>query len=161
MRIDCWASGIGFVELHGRGSDYGLGRMGEAACLFLVGEGARWTRRRHTAGRHIRTVTGRHGELSRLWGMHVDHNPSNRITPHFPMFPHTHKPPPNLTHLNKQARSLPVRKDDIVKIVRGNFKDREGKVVTVYRKKWCIYIEKIQKEKTNGMWMRLSRSLID
>jgi len=48
------------------------------------------------------------------------------------------------------ARSLPVRKDDIVKIVRGNFKDREGKVVTVYRKKWCIYIEKIQKEKTNG-----------
>ncbi|KAJ3056489.1 60S ribosomal protein L26B [Rhizophlyctis rosea] len=50
------------------------------------------------------------------------------------------------------ARSLPVRKDDVVKIVRGTYKDREGKVVTVYRKKWCIYVEKVQKEKTNGGW---------
>ncbi|KAJ3042953.1 60S ribosomal protein L26A [Rhizophlyctis rosea] len=48
------------------------------------------------------------------------------------------------------ARSLPVRKDDVVKITRGTNKGRDGKVVAVYRKKWCIYIEKISREKVNG-----------
>merc|ERR1712179_663140 len=36
------------------------------------------------------------------------------------------------------ARSLPIRKDD------------EGKVVQVYRKKFVIHIERIQREKANG-----------
>jgi len=48
------------------------------------------------------------------------------------------------------VRSMPIRKDDEVTIVRGAFKGREGKVVTVYRKKWIIHIERVTKEKTNG-----------
>ena len=64
-------------------------------------------------------------------------------------------------HLSKElrtkydVRSIPVRKGDSVKIMRGSFKDREGKVSTVYRKKWCIYVEKITREKTNGMLLLL------
>ena len=59
-------------------------------------------------------------------------------------------------HLNKdlktkyEVRAIPVRKGDVVKVMRGSFKTREGKVQTVYRKKWCIHVEKITKEKTNG-----------
>ena len=59
-------------------------------------------------------------------------------------------------HVNKdlkskyEIRSIPVRKGDTVKIMRGNFKGREGKVTTVYRKKWAIHVDKITKEKTNG-----------
>ena len=48
------------------------------------------------------------------------------------------------------ARSMPVRKDDEVVVVRGTYKGREGKVVQVYRRKWVIHIERIQKEKVNG-----------
>jgi hypothetical protein len=49
-----------------------------------------------------------------------------------------------------QARSLPVRKDDEVTIVRGTYKGREGKVIQVYRKKWIIHVERITREKVNG-----------
>ncbi|KIS66796.1 60S ribosomal protein uL24 [Mycosarcoma maydis] len=58
--------------------------------------------------------------------------------------------------LNKELRaehgirSLPVRKDDEVLIVRGSSKGAEGKVTQVYRKKWVINIERIHREKTNG-----------
>lgn len=48
------------------------------------------------------------------------------------------------------ARSIPVRKDDEVQVVRGTYKGREGKVVQVYRKKWVIHIERITREKVNG-----------
>lgn len=48
------------------------------------------------------------------------------------------------------VRSLPIRKDDEVQIVRGTYKGREGKVITVYRKKWVIYVEKVTREKANG-----------
>lgn len=48
------------------------------------------------------------------------------------------------------ARSMPVRKDDEVQVVRGTYKGREGKVVQVYRKKWVIHIERITREKVNG-----------
>jgi large subunit ribosomal protein L26e len=34
--------------------------------------------------------------------------------------------------------------------LRGDFKGREGKVETVYRRRRCIYIEKVVKEKVNG-----------
>ena len=60
------------------------------------------------------------------------------------------------SHLSKDlkgkydVRSIPVRKGDVVKVMRGTYKGREGKVQTVYRKKWCIHVEKITKEKTNG-----------
>ena len=40
-------------------------------------------------------------------------------------------------------RSLPVRKDDEVLIVRGSNAEVRGKITAVYRKKWCIYVEKV------------------
>ena len=49
-----------------------------------------------------------------------------------------------------QVRSLAVRKDDEVLIVRGKFKGREGKVTQVYRKKWVIHVDRVQRDKTNG-----------
>jgi len=48
------------------------------------------------------------------------------------------------------VRSVPIRKDDEVKVVRGSFKGREGKVIQVYRKKWVIHIEKLVREKATG-----------
>lgn len=47
-------------------------------------------------------------------------------------------------------QSLPVRRDDTVEILRGSNKGTSGKVNTVYRKKWCLYIEKIQKQSKKG-----------
>lgn len=39
----------------------------------------------------------------------------------------------------------------IFQVVRGHYKGQQvGKVVTVYRKKFVVYIERIQREKTNG-----------
>ncbi|KAF9314905.1 60S ribosomal protein L26 [Linnemannia elongata] len=55
----------------------------------------------------------------------------------------------NLT-LQCNARSIPIRKDDEVMVVRGSFKGREGKVVQVYRRKWVIHIERVNREKANG-----------
>ncbi|KAI3630175.1 hypothetical protein MIR68_001750 [Amoeboaphelidium protococcarum] len=48
------------------------------------------------------------------------------------------------------VRSLPVRKDDEVMIVRGNYKGREGKIVSCYRKKYVIHIERVTRDKVNG-----------
>jgi len=48
------------------------------------------------------------------------------------------------------CRSLPIRKDDEVRIVRGKYKGREGKVTQVYRKKWVIYVDRVQRDKSNG-----------
>ncbi|ELW48017.1 60S ribosomal protein L26-like 1 [Tupaia chinensis] len=49
------------------------------------------------------------------------------------------------------VRSMPVRKDDEVQVVRGHYKGQQiGKVVQVYRKKYVIYIERVQREKANG-----------
>merc|ERR1712183_752572 len=49
------------------------------------------------------------------------------------------------------VRSMPIRKDDEVQIVRGHFKGQQvGKVVQVYRKKYVVHIERIQREKANG-----------
>jgi ribosomal protein uL24 len=59
-------------------------------------------------------------------------------------------------HLNKElktkydVRSIPVRKGDVVKVMRGTHKGREGKVQTVYRKRWALHIEKLTREKANG-----------
>lgn len=52
-------------------------------------------------------------------------------------------------------RSLPVRRDDEVKIVRGFHKDTAGKVSQVYRKRWCIHIEKLTKTRANGALVRI------
>eukprot|EP00616_Rhizochromulina_sp_CCMP1243_P020017 CAMPEP_0118974002 /NCGR_PEP_ID=MMETSP1173-20130426/11022_1 /TAXON_ID=1034831 /ORGANISM="Rhizochromulina marina cf, Strain CCMP1243" /LENGTH=142 /DNA_ID=CAMNT_0006923703 /DNA_START=63 /DNA_END=491 /DNA_ORIENTATION=- len=48
------------------------------------------------------------------------------------------------------VRSMPIRKDDEVMILRGGQKNREGKVVQAYRKKFVIHVERVMKEKPNG-----------
>jgi large subunit ribosomal protein L26e len=50
------------------------------------------------------------------------------------------------------VRSMPLRKGDEVKIVRGslNAKNREGKIVAVYRKKNVIHVERVTRDKVNG-----------
>merc|ERR1712146_731659 len=48
------------------------------------------------------------------------------------------------------VRSMPVRKDDEVMVVRGTYKNREGKITTCYRKKFVIHIERITRDKANG-----------
>merc|ERR1711981_215276 len=59
-------------------------------------------------------------------------------------------------HLNKEliqkyhVKSMPIRKDDEVIVVRGINRGREGKVIQVYRKKYVIHIERVIREKSNG-----------
>lgn len=53
-----------------------------------------------------------------------------------------------------QVRSLPVRKGDEVMVVRGAYKNREGKVETCYRRKFVIHIERITREKANGKMIK-------
>ncbi|KAI0142353.1 ribosomal protein L24 [Hypoxylon sp. EC38] len=48
------------------------------------------------------------------------------------------------------VRSIPIRKDDEVTIVRGTNKGREGKVTSVYRLKYQIHIERVTREKASG-----------
>ena len=54
-----------------------------------------------------------------------------------------------------KTRAIPVRQGDTVKIMRGPQKGRGGKVQEVYRRRWCIHIEKIVKEKANGQQAKL------
>ena len=59
-------------------------------------------------------------------------------------------------HLSKELiktynrRSLPVRKGDIVKVLRGNFKNKTGKVESVNIKRIKVYIDTIQEVKKDG-----------
>ena len=53
------------------------------------------------------------------------------------------------------VRAIPVRKDDEVRVVRGSFKDHEGKVVSVYRKRWVIHIDKLVRDKDNGQQVQV------
>eukprot|EP00927_Polykrikos_kofoidii_P016750 TRINITY_DN1758_c1_g2_i5.p1 TRINITY_DN1758_c1_g2~~TRINITY_DN1758_c1_g2_i5.p1 ORF type:complete len:137 (-),score=21.59 TRINITY_DN1758_c1_g2_i5:90-500(-) len=48
------------------------------------------------------------------------------------------------------VRSVPIRREDEVMIVRGHYHDREGKVTQVYRKKWRVHIERVSRDKANG-----------
>lgn len=59
---------------------------------------------------------------------------------------------PSSSSSNKsiQVRSIPIRKDDEVIITRGSLKGREGKVISVYRLKYVIHIERVTREKVNG-----------
>lgn len=52
-----------------------------------------------------------------------------------------------------KVRSMPIRKDDEVAIVRGSFKSREGKVTACYRKKYVIHVDRVTVEKANQMSM--------
>ncbi len=49
-----------------------------------------------------------------------------------------------------RVRSIPIRKDDEVTIVRGSDKGREGAVASVYRLKYVIHIQGLARETTNG-----------
>jgi large subunit ribosomal protein L26e len=49
-----------------------------------------------------------------------------------------------------QVRSIPIRKDDEVTIVRGSNKGREGKITSVYRLKYIVHIERVVREKSSG-----------
>ena len=63
-------------------------------------------------------------------------------------------------HLSKElrakydCRSIPVRKGDTVNIkigsAEGGVKGKTGKVLTVYRRRWCIHVEKVVRVKKNG-----------
>ena len=50
-----------------------------------------------------------------------------------------------------KVRSLPIRKDDEVQVVRGGYKGREGTVSACYRKKFVIHVDRITREKANQM----------
>jgi large subunit ribosomal protein L26e len=52
--------------------------------------------------------------------------------------------------LKYSVRSLPVRQGDVVKITRGRHRGQVGAVLACYRKKYCIHIDKISREKANG-----------
>jgi large subunit ribosomal protein L24 len=60
------------------------------------------------------------------------------------------------SHLSRELRekmkkrSMRIRKGDKVKIVRGNFKGKEGKVARVDLKKCKIFIEGITRKKARG-----------
>jgi large subunit ribosomal protein L26e len=48
------------------------------------------------------------------------------------------------------VRSMPIRKDDEVLVVRGTYKKREGKVIQVFRKKYMVFVERVARDKVNG-----------
>ncbi len=59
----------------------------------------------------------------------------------------------NLSKALREAhkkRSLPLRKKDIVKVMRGTFKKKTGKVIEINAKYNQVFIEGIQKTKKDG-----------
>merc|ERR1712137_466279 len=48
------------------------------------------------------------------------------------------------------VRSMPIRKDDEVMVVRGIHKSREGKVTACFRRKMVVHVERITRDKVNG-----------
>jgi len=49
------------------------------------------------------------------------------------------------------VRSMPVRRDDEVQIVHGRHKSNsQAKVIACYRLRYCLHIERVQREKANG-----------
>ena len=59
-------------------------------------------------------------------------------------------------HLSKDlmkkynTRSIPLKKGDTVKVVRGNFKNHIGKIEKVFLKKTRVYVEGVQITKRGG-----------
>lgn len=49
-----------------------------------------------------------------------------------------------------KVRSVPIKRGDEVKILKGKAKGKSGKVVQVYRKRNVIYVDKVNREKQNG-----------
>jgi large subunit ribosomal protein L24 len=48
------------------------------------------------------------------------------------------------------VKRLPIRVNDHVRVVSGQFRDLEGKVLGVYRNKYKITVDEITKEKADG-----------
>ena len=48
------------------------------------------------------------------------------------------------------CRSLPIRSGDTVRILRGDYKDYEGRVTRVDRKKYRVYVDGVTREKADG-----------
>ena len=46
--------------------------------------------------------------------------------------------------------SMPIRKGDRVRVVRGDYADKEGKVEACYRRKWVIHVEGVTVTKHTG-----------
>eukprot|EP01033_Poteriospumella_lacustris_P004743 gene4742-3400_t len=63
------------------------------------------------------------------------------------------------------VRSIPIRKDDEVRVLRGKAKGSEGKVVEVYRKKYVIHIEgkgcKVEKSNKQEIFRGISASNVE
>lgn len=48
--------------------------------------------------------------------------------------------------------TLPIRKEDTVRVVRGKYKDESAaKVIRVQRRKYRVFVDSIQREKANGL----------
>jgi large subunit ribosomal protein L24 len=47
-------------------------------------------------------------------------------------------------------RNIPVRKNDVLKVLRGKYKKKSGKVIDVYTKRSFITIEGLQSKKQDG-----------
>ena len=60
-----------------------------------------------------------------------------------PLFPH------------KQVRAVPIRKDDEVRVMRGFFATKVGRVTSVYRKKFVVHVERCENSKKNGAFLML------
>jgi len=52
--------------------------------------------------------------------------------------------------LRYKVRSMPVIKGDEVKVLRGDCKGKEGKVLGVQRNKYVIHVERCTRDKSNG-----------
>jgi len=52
--------------------------------------------------------------------------------------------------------TLPIRRDDVVKVITGKFKDETpAKVIRVHRKKYRLFVDNIQREKANGAQVKV------
>lgn len=66
------------------------------------------------------------------------------------------------TNLSKELRkkhgkrNIPLRKGDVVKVMRGKFKGKQGKVTEVKTKMGKIFIEKVQIKKRDGSSVNVS-----
>lgn len=49
-----------------------------------------------------------------------------------------------------KRRAVPIRKGDTVKVLRGEFKGIQGKVINVDRRRMRIYVENVTKKKADG-----------
>merc|ERR1712194_110395 len=47
------------------------------------------------------------------------------------------------------VRSLPIRKDDEVTVIRGSMNAREGRITGVFRRKQVVHVERVSRDKSN------------